>query len=185
MFKMSQNEIDNQWKDLMVRAQKGDSVAYSHLLKEVIPYIRKKITIKLGAWEASDDLIQDVLIAIHKSKRTFHPSKPFLPWLGAVIRYKMIDQIKMRQKIVEKEILDEEAVTKFSSTENNSIDGELISEALKSLPEGLRRAIHLTKLYGLSTVEAASRENISPEAMRARVSRAYKQLRKSIENELN
>ena len=97
----------------------------------------------------------------------------------------MIDQLKMRQKMAEREVFDDEMVTKAQAIENPTVEGELISEALESLPEGLKRAVYLTKLYGLSTVEAANKENIRPEAMRARISRAYKLLRKNIESELH
>ena len=169
----------------MIQSQGGDTAAYSQLLTEIAPYIRKKIRFKLGAWEELEDLVQEILIAIHKSKRTFHPTKPFLPWLGAVIRYKMIDQIKIRQKRIKKEVISESIVTNAPSPQNDPVEREVVSEALNRLPKELRQAIYLTKVYGLSTVQAAKQQNTSPEAMRKRVSRAYTRLRKDIEKDLH
>ena len=171
----------------MLKSQKGDTQAYTQLLQNLIPYIRKKISTKLGPWEASDDLIQDTLLAVHRSKRTYHPTKPFLPWLSAIIRYKMVDQLRARQKIIEKEVFDSSLVTKASAPQNNPLEEEFsgqLSEAVDSLPAPLKRAIELTKKQGLSTLEAAQKEKVSPEAMRTRLSRAYKLLRKNLEQEI-
>jgi RNA polymerase sigma-70 factor (ECF subfamily) len=51
----------------------------------------------LGAHEA-EDLVQEILIGLHGKRHTWDPARPFLPWLHAIARYKLIDFTRHRRR---------------------------------------------------------------------------------------
>ncbi len=42
----------------------------------------------------AEDVVQEVLIAIHSKRHTWDEARPFLPWVGAVVRYKALDAVR-------------------------------------------------------------------------------------------
>ena len=51
----------------------------------------------LGAHEA-EDLVQEILIGLHGKRHTWDSARPFLPWLHAIARYKLIDFTRQRRR---------------------------------------------------------------------------------------
>jgi RNA polymerase sigma-70 factor (ECF subfamily) len=174
---------ENKWRDLMTRAQDGDQGAYSELLSDLYPVVSAYLKKKLGALGADEDFVQECLIAVHNARQTYDSERPFSPWLFTVVRYKSIDILRKKQRIWKNELSDDEIVTNRAEESNSQVeeDKDLVKEALASLPDEMRCAVELTKIEGLATEEAAKMEKISSQALRARVSRAYKLMRKKLE----
>lgn len=171
----------------MAQAQKGDESAYQQLLADIYPIIQKFLLRKFGPLGTSEDIAQECLIAIHKARHTYDPKRPFQPWMFAVIRYKSIDFMRKKQKQWQREVLDDEYVATYRASDTNTQieeERERVQEALSCLPPDMKRAVVLTKIEGLDTKEAALKEGISQVALRSRVSRAYKVLRKKMEREI-
>ena len=122
-------------------------------------------------------------MAIHNARHTYDSERPFSPWMFTVVKYKSIDLLRKKQRVWKNEVADEDLVTNAAEDSNTKgeEDKELVRQALQSLPENMRRAVELTKIEGLSTEDAAKKEDVSAEALRARVSRAYKIMRKQLE----
>lgn len=171
------------WKDLMVRSQAGDKSAYRQLLGELYPVISGYLKKRLGALGHEEDFVQECLMAVHSARHTYDAKRPFSPWMFTVVRYKSIDLLRKKQRIWKNEVVNDEIVTAAADETNDLVDGEkdMLQEALAALPEAMRRAVELTKIQGLDSEEAAKQENISSEALRALVSRAYKIMRKHLE----
>ena len=184
---MDKENQENHWCELAQKSQSGDKKAYNQLLSEIYPVIKKFLISKVGPGHNHEDMTQECLIAIHKALHTYDSSRKFKPWLFAVARYKLIDNLRKIQKQMAREVANPELLATIPDDASNTIesdDGELIEQALESLPQEMRRAIVLTKIEGLSTKEASEKEGISPVALRSRVSRAYKTLRKKLEREI-
>jgi len=180
----TKKDKENQWGTLMTQAQNGDEQAYAQLLEEIYPAITHFLLKRLGALGQEPDWAQECVIAIHNSRHTYDPKRAFKPWMYAVVRYKAIDILRKKKRMWQREILDEEKVVTYAAEDSNkSVDGtkEMLEEALKFLPEPQRRAVYLTKIQGLNTQEASTREGIKPDAFRARISRAYKLMRRRME----
>src|SRR5690349_4288206 len=78
---------------LMRQAQDGDAGAYVDLLRELTPRIRRIVVSQRGFAGAADveDLVQDVLLSLHSVRATYDPSRPFMPWLLAIVRRRLAD----------------------------------------------------------------------------------------------
>src|SRR3981081_4277101 len=79
----------------MRSANAGDSVAYRRLLKSVTRVLRAAARRGLAragqAVDQAEDIVQDILLAVHLKRHTWDASAPFAPWLFAVARHKLTD----------------------------------------------------------------------------------------------
>lgn len=75
------------WPALMAQAQAGDRLAYTRLLKALVPVIRSQIRKRIADDALVEDVIQDVLLTVHRVRHTYDPTYPFCPadgdYLGA------------------------------------------------------------------------------------------------------
>src|SRR5258708_35391464 len=84
----------------MRSANAGDSVAYHRLLKSVTPVLRAAARRGLAragqAVDQAEDIVQDILFAVHLKRHTWDANAPFAPWLFAIARNKLIEARRRR-----------------------------------------------------------------------------------------
>ena len=78
---------------LMALSQKGDKHAYTVLLGEASNWLQRYFRRKVPDAQL-DDLVQEVLLAIHKKRASYDAARPFLPWLAAIARYRWVDHLR-------------------------------------------------------------------------------------------
>jgi RNA polymerase sigma factor (sigma-70 family) len=172
---------------LMHAAQRGDSAAYRELLLVVMPRIRKVVMRQRGfaGTAEAEDLVQDVLLSLHAVRATYDPSRPFVPWLLAIVRNRLVDGARRYSRSSGREVqIDEDDVT-FSGLEANVDiaelgDAQALRDAVRELPDGQRQAIELLKLQELSLREAAETSGTSVGALKVATHRAMATLRRTL-----
>jgi len=172
---------------LMRAAQQGDAAAYLNLLRRITPRIRAVVLRQRGfaGVAEAEDLVQDVLLSLHAVRATYDPARPFVPWLLAIVRNRLVDGARRYAKTSAREIrLDETDVT-FSEPATNTDTGEIadagvLRQAVRELPEGQRQAIELLKLEELSLKEAAAISGSSVGALKVATHRAMATLRRTL-----
>ncbi len=84
------------WEALLAAANAGDGRAFARFLHGVTPTIRQVVRARAGSLphDRQEDVVQDVLIAIHLKRHTWHPGAPVRPWINAIARYKAIDALR-------------------------------------------------------------------------------------------
>src|SRR5436189_6470231 len=84
----------------MLAANAGDGTAYHRLLSAITPVLRASAQRGLARAgqpvDQSEDIVQDILLAVHLKRHTWDVSAPFAPWLFAVARNKLIDALRRR-----------------------------------------------------------------------------------------
>ena len=170
------------WSRLMAAAQDGDRAAYGRLLTEIQPFIRKIAAAHHRGADRIDDVVQDVLLTLHRVRHTYDPSRRFEHWLSAIARRRSIDLLRQRGRIDTLEISDEIAYETFSDPgANRELENrhatEGLGEAIAALPEGQREAVELLKLKELSLAEASDVTGKSVASLKVAVHRALKTLR--------
>jgi RNA polymerase sigma-70 factor (ECF subfamily) len=169
----------------MVRAQDGDKVAYATLLRAMTPYLRS-LAQRCGIAPTDvEDAVQDILLAIHATRHTYDPTRPFGPWLATIARRRLIDRARARGRRAAREVALEpihETVPMASPFDAESrADLPTLHRALAKLPPGQRRVIELLKLGEMSLKEAADVTGMSVGALKVATHRAIKALRVAIE----
>jgi RNA polymerase sigma-70 factor, ECF subfamily len=166
---------------LMMRGLAGDSPAYSALLKRLADLLRSYFTRRLfrQAHEA-EDLVQDVLMAIHAKRGTFDVSQRLTVWVYAIAQYKLIDYLRRaKRRGVVVPIEDEASLFAEESDAAASADVEAL---LSQLPEKQRESIRLVKLEELSVREAAQKAGFSESDVKVSVHRGLKKLSRVVKD---
>ena len=177
--------LDEQLRLLMRAAQKGDADAYRALLTAVTPRIRRIVRARRGFLGAADteDLVQDVLLSVHAVLATYDPSRPFMPWLLAIVRNRLADAARRhgRQRAHETQVDDVQvtfADVATNTTDEGIGDVEALEQAIHALPAGQRQAIELLKLQEMSLKEASATTGTSVAALKVATHRAIVSLRR-------
>jgi RNA polymerase sigma-70 factor (ECF subfamily) len=174
-------EDEARWSALMGRAQSGDAAAYRQLLGELSSLVERYLRTRLGSHDFIEDCVQEVLLAVHEARHTYDPRRAFRPWLFAIVRHKATDALRRAEVRGRYTAPGEDYPEPGVAGPEATMDSGLL---LAALPEGLRQALTLTKINGLSTSEAAAALNISESALKVRVHRAIGKLRRMMQSDL-
>lgn len=176
----NQTNQTQQWQEWAIAAQGGDKRAYTLLLQSIAPYIRNVVIGSLANPTAAEDIMQEVLISVHKSLSTYQPDRPFKPWLMAIVNFRRTDYLRKHyaQRRDKTTTTDENYEFESSNVTNPAHAGELkdIENALASLPEQQQRIFKMIKIEGYSAQEVANEMNMNESAVKVSAHRAMKKL---------
>jgi RNA polymerase sigma factor (sigma-70 family) len=166
-------------RDLMRLSQAGDKQAYAVLLEQTSRWLKRFFAQKIAA-DAVDDLVQETLISLHTKRASYDPSRPFLPWLAAIARYRWVDRLRQTYRDAADELQDQ-----HSEGSHEDVVGAKISidRLLHQLPEGQATAIRLVKIDGLSIADACAKSGQSEPLVKVNIHRGLKKLATLIESE--
>lgn len=162
---------ETEWDDWMRRALDGDEAAYRALLQAMRPWLKSYFTRRLKGGDI-EDLVQITMMSVHTKRHTYRPQEPFMPWLCAVARHKLIDYVRKSKSKVHVE-LDEELVCDRLLPSLAHRDVALL---LQSLPHDQAEALKLHKLQELSVEEVSHVTGLSASNIKVLVHRGLKKL---------
>jgi len=181
------DDTGDRYARLMQRAQEGDSAAYSELLTELVPLLRRQIRHRRLTLQPQDieDLVQEVLLSLHAVRNTYDPSRPFVPWLMAIAHNRMVDGVRRQVRRSANEVTVEFLPETFPDAAANTIDTaygdpEALRQAVQRLPQGQRVAIEMVKMQEMSLKEASAASGMSVPALKVAVHRGMGALRKAL-----
>lgn len=163
---------------LMAAAQRGDKRAYATLLDESTRWLRRFFQRRIAPAQM-DDLVQEVLLSMHRKLASYDPARPFLPWLAAIARYRWVDHLRRVYRSEEVAIDGYD----FPTTADQEADAARISleRLFEQLPEGQARAIMLVKIEGQSIRDAARQCGQSEPLVKVNIHRGLKKLATLVE----
>jgi len=169
------------WGGLMVRAQAGDTAAYRTLLQAIAPFARAIAARALRERADVEDVVQEILVTVHRVRHTYDPARPFRPWLIAIARHRVKDRLRAQGRRAAWEAgwsaEAETFATEPANTDSLAWDGQALRAALAALPDGQRTAIELTKLREMSLQEASVASGMTVGALKVAVHRGIARLR--------
>src|SRR5947209_3366870 len=134
----------------MAAAQAGDAAAYVELLEAITPKLRRIIRRQRRFFpeDRLEDLVQDVLLSVHSVRGTYNPHRPFMPWLLAIARNRLVDAARRYARGAAHEVQVEDVDVTISEMRANPRsaeygDTEALKEAIRELPRGQRQAIEM------------------------------------------
>jgi RNA polymerase sigma factor (sigma-70 family) len=168
----------------MRRERLGDRVAYERLLQELAAYLRGIVSYWLRRWGLnpieSEDVVQEVLLAVHLRRSQWDPDRPLMPWLNAIARYKTIDAVRrLRQASRGRVDLSEEdwsALVALDEAQHAGMTARDIEQLIAALPPGQQAVVRAVGIGGASHKEAAAQLGIKEGAVRVAFHRALKKL---------
>jgi RNA polymerase sigma-70 factor (ECF subfamily) len=174
---LSTREID--WGELMRAANNGDAAAYNRLLTTLAPVLRALARRGLARAglpvEDAEDVVQEILLAVHLKRHTWDASLPFAPWVHAIARNKLIDSMRRRGRRIHVPI-DDFAETLAGDTEEPTPLPAKLDQHLQGLPDRQRSVVSSISLDGASIRETASKLQMSEGAVRVALHRGLASL---------
>jgi RNA polymerase sigma-70 factor (ECF subfamily) len=179
---MTRLEQDREWSGWMARAQDGDPGAYARLLREILPFLRVLARRRCADPDRCEDIVQDVLLTLHRARHTYDPARPFMPWLAAICDRRAIDALRHRGRQGARETHDAQAYETFADPAANRDReahdaAEALAALIATLPPAQREALDLLKVKEMSLIEASQASGQSVGALKVGVHRAIKALR--------
>jgi RNA polymerase sigma-70 factor, ECF subfamily len=170
-------------EELMERYVDGDAAAFEQLYQNVSPKLLGYLLRLTRHRERAEDLLQITFAKIHRARASYLRGAPLLPWVLSIARRSFFDERRAAKS--RSEDLSSDGTLPEPRQEEDVVPNDLseaLERALDAMPEAYREAIQLTKITGLSMVEAADVLGTTPTAVKLRVHRGYNLLREELEN---
>ncbi|MEQ9106632.1 MAG: sigma-70 family RNA polymerase sigma factor [Limnobacter sp.] len=172
------DEFESTLKPMWLRAQAGDALAYRDALAKIAQRLRRFYGRRLQALpDEVEDLVQETLLALHIQRGTYDNTLPVSSWVFAIARHKLVDLWRRRGRRDNlNDSLDDLTEDQHPLAQEELPSRRDLAVLLEQLPESQKQAILLTKIEGLSMVEASERSGVSVAALKVQVHRGLKQL---------
>jgi RNA polymerase sigma-70 factor (ECF subfamily) len=79
---------------LMRQALEGDQRAYAEILQETTRFLRPYLAKRLSFTNETDDLLQEILLSIHKARHTYDGNRPYKPWVYSIAKFRLHDYLR-------------------------------------------------------------------------------------------
>lgn len=166
----------------MALALAGDERAYAALLAQMARLFTRMVAGKVSPKDR-EDVVQDMLLSLHKARHTYDPARAFLPWAMAIARYRLQDHWRAHYRH------NQQNMVQLDEAAENYV-GEDVTESLH-WREDLRRGMAglsprqqeiLSRMYGQdqSVLDVANHLKINVSAVKVAAHRAYKALRQTL-----
>ncbi|MBN8543649.1 MAG: sigma-70 family RNA polymerase sigma factor [Alphaproteobacteria bacterium] len=155
----------------------GDAVAYAAFLNQLSPILRRVIGRKIPASDV-EDVLQEVLISIHKARHTYDGNRPLMPWLIAITSFRVTDHLRktyseMRHKSVD--IADYENL--LEAVTENTHESESIDEMLDGIGGRERKILSMMHVEGYTAKQVGEQLGMKESAVKVAAHRAIKKIR--------
>jgi RNA polymerase sigma-70 factor (ECF subfamily) len=180
----------------MAAAQRGDSAAYRALLLSLLAPLRTFVQRRGVEASEVEDVVQEILLLLHRARHTWRAERPFGPWFWAIARNAASDALRRQARARSRRAAlpegfeeDSAAIAAFLAEhgvrdpEQELASREIsprIAAALGALPPAQRQAVELLYLEQLSVAEAAARAGVSATALKVRAHRGARALRAAV-----
>ena len=164
-------------------ALEGDQQAYATLLTETARLLRPFLSKRLYSNNEVDDVLQEILLSIHKARHTYDGKRPYKPWVYAIAKFRLHDHLRAHYADELRHAVD------ISEVENDLqevvtetlLSYESISSEVQNLPVKQATILQLIHQEGYTAKEVAQKIGMTESAVKVAAHRAYKVLRKKLE----
>src|SRR5215207_3068136 len=171
-------EREDEWTGLMRSAIAGDSTAYQRLLRAVTPVLRAAARRGLARAgqpvDQSEDIVQDILLAVHLKRHTWDANAPFAPWLFAIARNKLIDSLRRGRRVFVD--IDDFAETLPGEAPAETVPAGEVAAQLNMLPARQRDVLQSIAVDSASIKDTAAKFSMSEGAVRVALHRGLASL---------
>jgi RNA polymerase sigma-70 factor (ECF subfamily) len=177
-------ESDARRSALMAVAQRGDRIAYEKLLRDCASLIASLARRRGVPPDRVDDVVQEVLLTVHRARATYDPRRSFEAWLRIIVERRAIDILRQMRRHGEREV---HAPLAYESYADEAIDHSVriehkdktkqIGVALTELPQRQREAVQHLMVDERSLADAAVLTGRSIGSLKVSLHRALNALR--------
>lgn len=153
---------EERWADFL---RGGDARAYARFLGELAAVLRPVVARRCGSADA-EDVVQEILLAIHAKRGSWDGTRPLLPWIRAIARHKLADALRRHYR--QGRHLDEPLIDRRDDADaaGPPVEWLDLDRRLAALPDRQRAIVRALGLEGATVQAVAERLAISRVAVR-------------------
>ena len=172
------HEKNDSLESLMRAALAGDAQAYAQALAATARLLRPYLAKRLGQRSDVEDVLQEILVSIHKSRHTYDGIRPYKPWAYAIAKFRLHDYLRAHyaDRLRHAVELDKAEFVADHVTESD-FSYESIKEEIEKLPGKQPMILHLLHHEGHTSKEVAAKMGMTESAVKVAAHRAYKVLK--------
>ncbi len=154
--------------DLIGAGITGNQSAYAEFLTKIMPLMRSVVAKKITSADV-EDVLQEVLISIHKARHTYDGERPIMPWLMAIARFRIINHLRkhyaqMRHKT-------------FDLDDWDDVTEESIDDLLGEVDAKHKEILTMMHFEGYTAKEVGAKIGMNESAVKVAAHRAIKKIR--------
>jgi len=170
---------------LMKDALAGDGKAYAELLRETARQLRPYLSKRLNQQADVEDVLQEILISIHKARHTYDGTRPYGPWMYAIANFRLKDRLRKHYADPLSRAAEIEVAENISANDvtESEFTYESISGEIAKLPTKQATILQLIHAQGYTAKQVAERMGMNESAVKVSAHRAYKILKQKLSGE--
>lgn len=167
------------FEDLMRAANAGDKRAYAALLQATSQLLRPYLAKRLTRAAEVEDVLQEILLSIHKARHTYDGQRPYKPWAYAIAKFRLADYMRAHysDQLCRAANLDDFENILPADVTNEGISYESIEGEINQLPGKQPAILYMLHHEGHTAKEVAAKMNMTESAVKVAAHRAYKVLK--------
>lgn len=176
-------------EELMIMVQRGEQSALATLYDRHSPVVLGLIIKILGDRAASEEVLQELFWRVWDRADNFDPSKgKFTTWMFSITRRMAIDALRKRQvrpqplerQSAEFLLKTQSADTDVMEVVSSNLTGEVVIDALQTLPDEQRQVIEKAYFEGKTRREIAAETDVPLGTVHTRARLALQRLRQTL-----
>ena len=167
----------------MVEYQAGRLEAFDRVYAAIAQPLRRYLTALSRDAAEAQDLLQEAFLQIHRSRHTYDPGQPLLPWVFAISRhvYWMSLRSARRRPLRGAEAVEEAELPVPPEVEGLA-DRLALRAAMARVGADRREAMLLHHVWGFSFREVGAIQGVTESAAKLRSSRGMAELRRTLKD---
>lgn len=169
-----QNNIETLWQT----ALDGDQAAYREFLNQAAMILRRQLAKRVPNADL-EDVVQTILISVHKARHTYDGQRAAMPWLMAIARYRLADYLRKQYANAWQVTTDDTEIPDIAAndvTESTPLSEYMHVEVAK-LPKRQQEILHMLHTEGYTTKEVGKKLSMNQSAVKVMAHRAYKAIK--------
>jgi len=181
---------DEQDDALVARARARDPLAFELLMRRHNQRLYRVVRSVLREPAEIEDVIQQAYFQAFVHLDQFGGAARWSTWVSRIAFNEALARLRQRGRFVSMEAVSEQVMTMSSKAPGEDPEraasgrelGQMVEQAIDSLPEIYRTVLILREIEGMSTVDVAAVLAVEPDVIKTRLSRARRALRAAIES---
>ena len=168
---------NNKLRELMRQSLVGDEKSYQQLLMMVAEIVRIVVVKKIPQAEV-EDVIQEILISVHKARHTYDCERPMIPWLMSIASFRINDYLRKHYNQMRHKTSDiEELVDILSDVTEEQNNNELLDSIFAELDQKQKQILTMMHVEGYTAKEVGKSIGMSESAIKVAAHRTIKKIK--------
>lgn len=163
--------------DLLSKSLSGDQKSYQqfllHVSKIAGAFVAKKIIVA-----DVQDVVQEILISVHKARHTYDFQRPLTPWLMSIINFRINDYLRKHYAQMRHKTSNiDDFIETLVDIEEKPLGEDLFDEMLALLDDKKQKILRMIYVEDFSMREVGEAMKMTESAVKVAAHRAIKKLK--------